>query len=94
MNALLTAFAALAAYFGALTTGPVALAKGPTTLARITAARSVTGYSFGAAVPGCTVEDVLKAYRARKVSILDYGTSVVVMARYGGKAADTRFVLK
>lgn len=97
MDALLTTFTALAAYFGALVRTPVALVKGPDVIARIRAARSVTAYAFGAALPDCTVEDVLAAYCARKVTLLDYGTSIVVMARYGrgrGTPADTRFVVK
>lgn len=97
MDALLTTFAALAAYFGTLTRSPVALSKGPDVIARIRAARTVLAFAHGAAIPGCTVDDVLAAYRARKVTLLDYGTSIVVMARYGkgrGAPADTRFVVK
>ena len=97
MDALLTSLAALAAYFGTLVATPIALAKGPDTLARIAAGRTVLAYSFGARLEVCTVADVLAAYKARKVTILDYGTSIVVMARYGrgkGTPADTRFVVK
>ena len=98
MDALLTTFTALAAYFGTLARTPVTLTKGPAVIARIRAARTVTAYAYGAVVPSCcTVEDALAAYRARKVTLLDYGTSIVVMARYGkgrGAPADTRFVVK
>ena len=97
MDALLTNLIALAAYFGTLITTPVALAKGADVLARIKAGRTVLGYAYGAKLDDITVADVLAAYKARKVTILDYGTSLVVTARYGrgaGTPADTRFVVK
>jgi hypothetical protein len=97
MDALLTNLIALAAYFGGLITTPIALAKGPGVVARITAGRTVLAYAYGAKLEGMTTTDVLAAYKARKVMVLDYGTSIVVMARYGrgrGAAADTRFVVK
>lgn len=90
MDVLLTNLIALTAYFGGLIVTPVALVKCPDVVARITAGRTVLAYADGVKVDGCTVADVLKAYRARKVTILDYGTSIVIKA----KSSDYRFVVK
>lgn len=74
---------------------PVVLTKSPAVAARIAAYPTVRAFSFGAEIEA-TAADVLAAYKSRKVKILDFGTSIVVQARYGrgaGSAADTRFVV-
>lgn len=74
---------------------PVILTKSPELLARLTAYGKIRAFAYGAEIP-VTRADVLAAYKARKVTITDFGTSVVIQARYGrgsAGASDTRFVV-
>ena len=74
---------------------PVVLAKGPAVAARIAAYSTVRAFAHGTEIAAATT-DVLNAYKSRKVTITDFGTSIVVQARYGrgsATASDTRFVV-
>lgn len=74
---------------------PVALVKSPAVKARIVACGTVRAFAYGAEFPA-TMADVLNAYKARKVTITDFGTSIVIQARWGrgrARTADARFVV-
>lgn len=95
MTYLISNLFLVACYIVSTGRAPVVLAKSPIVKARIAAYTQVRAFAYGAELTEIDARaEMIRAYNSRKVTITDFGTSILVQARHGKSAADTRFVVQ